>query len=1147
MKRHHLLLIISLTLCFCSNTEAAQCSASFPDGLQTTSNSGSINFANNSQLHNSPDNVLDTYSITGGGVANSCYTGACSEQNSSAATLNPGAFLSSASSTNLTVAANGSATIAQAQYRTVAVGSGGALNGSSAFSQIRMTTLIVNTNAVLRLTAGDYWISNLSMSAGSSIVVNGSGTVRLFVQNTPTLANGIIFNVVPPASNQQFFLYSYSAITLANNTQFNGLLYSASALTLGNNSVINGALSASSTITISNNTIVYFDQNAVNYADLGSLCSAASLAPVGYWQMEQTTWSGSSKDVIDSSANALHGRSINGAQSQIATPALSGNPGTCRYGNFVGSSNQYINITHNSQHNFDSAFTAMAWIYLRSYNSGGLRSMLSKDSNYEMHVYRDGRLNWWMQGASFTGDYYSTVTIPLNQWRHVTFRFQKGLQDFFINGSRDAAARKTYNGSLILDTDPLQIGQDQNFSGRQWDGYIDEVRIYNRPLSDSEIVAASSERHACASVDHYRFEWSSTDALTCSAKSITIKACADSSCATLASSASTVTPNASNGAIWSNVPTFTGSVNATLQKTTAGTTTIGISSASPTALNPPQCFIGGVASSCQLDFKNSGFMWTFPATNISGTTPFITANKSLTNVQLQAVRTDATTQNCAPAFVGTRNVSFSSSYLSPASGSLSVSINGTALTSAPTLALTFDANARTSLTLHYADAGQVQVNATYTGSIANGDSGLVLTGNTSVVSKPAGFCVQPLDIATQSTAQSPCNNSACALYQRAGENFPLRTRAMAWQADNENGEQLCSGNTITPNFIGTINLTPSMSDGGNNGVLALNTATISTNGEVIQLSQHLSEVGRFQFTSSGNYFGLTLPTDVSASYGRFSPFDFAVTINNYTPACGTFTYAGLSSKLGQPFLLNGTVTARNKQSNTTQNYQGAYAKLDGGSVALSDLVGGTPSALGDFIAPHSLTFSNGAATFSPASAIYQMNAANAPLAIQLQATASDSDGITGNGTSAATMDFRLGRLSLSNAYGPELLALIIPLRTEYFDGNRYRVNTLDNCSTYNGSNASLANFNGNLNSGETMINSPLSTATVVLGNALNNAPLQLSAPGQNNDGNTTVSLAVPSWLQFDWNNTASAQTPSAIATFGRYRGSDRIIYWKEKR
>jgi len=63
--------------------------------------------------------------------------------------------------------------------------------------------------------------------------------------------------------------------------------------------------------------------------------------------------------------------------------------------------------------------------------------------------------------------------------------------------------------------------------------------------------------------------------------------------------------------------------------------------------------------------------------------------------------------------------------------------------------------------------------------------------------------------------------------------------------------------------------------------------------------------------------------------------------------------------------------------------------------------------------------------------------------------------------------------------------------------------------------------------------------------------LSLKAPGENKTGSIKVEYEVPAWLKYDWQTENAApedlyeENPSAIATFGIYRGNDRIISWRE--
>ena len=56
--------------------------------------------------------------------------------------------------------------------------------------------------------------------------------------------------------------------------------------------------------------------------------------------------------------------------------------------------------------------------------------------------------------------------------------------------------------------------------------------------------------------------------------------------------------------------------------------------------------------------------------------------------------------------------------------------------------------------------------------------------------------------------------------------------------------------------------------------------------------------------------------------------------------------------------------------------------------------------------------------------------------------------------------------------------------------------------------------------------------------------LNLMAPVGGAAGALRIGADVPDWLEFDWSG-AGNQDPSGVATFGRFRGHDRIIFWRE--
>ncbi|MCO4798604.1 MAG: LamG domain-containing protein, partial [Colwelliaceae bacterium] len=158
----------------------------------------------------------------------------------------------------------------------------------------------------------------------------------------------------------------------------------------------------------------------------------------------------------------------------------------------------------------------------------------------------------------------------------------------------------------------------------------------------------------------------------------------------------------------------------------------------------------------------------------------------------------------------------------------------------------------------------------------------------------------------------------------------------------------------------------------------------------------------------------------------------------------------------------------------------------------------------------------------------------------------DSDSINAktltNIQNISGVNIRFGRLIIDNSFGPETENLPQIFKTEYYDGNKFVLNTDDQCTTYDVSKMTLSNIS-------------LAPTTKVgatgsfVGGEHNS--FQITAPGVGNTGEMGVTYDSFIWLDYDWANSDSlgngpfTENPTAIATFGLFRGNDRIISWRE--
>ena len=79
--------------------------------------------------------------------------------------------------------------------------------------------------------------------------------------------------------------------------------------------------------------------------------------------------------------------------------------------------------------------------------------------------------------------------IPPNQWTHLASTYDGQYQSLYVNGVLVETLPQT--GPIATSTGSLRIGGNSIWGG-YFQGYIDEVRIYNRALSNAQIISDST-------------------------------------------------------------------------------------------------------------------------------------------------------------------------------------------------------------------------------------------------------------------------------------------------------------------------------------------------------------------------------------------------------------------------------------------------------------------------------------------------------------------------------------------------------------------------------------------------------------------------------------------------------------------------------
>jgi len=204
---------------------------------------------------------------------------------------------------------------------------------------------------------------------------------------------------------------------------------------------------------------------------------------VGYWNFDE----GSGSTAYDSSGNSNHGTLING-------PAwISGRDGGAL--SFDGINDCVDIAATTSLHNF-SQMTIEAWINPKSDGGAVIDRGFYSSPYWTISVGNSmGGMRWNTgQTTNDQGVLQDTTNIPHSTWTHIALALI-GIDStshnatWYINGQKESSAILPTGLNAITSTsNPLLIGKTSHpmYHG-YFNGTIDEVRIYDRALSASEI------------------------------------------------------------------------------------------------------------------------------------------------------------------------------------------------------------------------------------------------------------------------------------------------------------------------------------------------------------------------------------------------------------------------------------------------------------------------------------------------------------------------------------------------------------------------------------------------------------------------------------------------------------------------------------
>lgn len=154
----------------------------------------------------------------------------------------------------------------------------------------------------------------------------------------------------------------------------------------------------------------------------------------------------------------------------------------------------YVRCPNDVAFEITGQITVAAWIRIAAFDTTWQAIVTKGDDSWRLHRWSSNNSLSWncngVTGGTLRG-HSTDIGIDDGQWHHVAGVYDGSKMYLYVDGMLDNS--QGASGSINVGAYPVMIGENAQQIGREWNGLIDDVRIYSRALSHAEIAGLAGK------------------------------------------------------------------------------------------------------------------------------------------------------------------------------------------------------------------------------------------------------------------------------------------------------------------------------------------------------------------------------------------------------------------------------------------------------------------------------------------------------------------------------------------------------------------------------------------------------------------------------------------------------------------------------